>query len=124
MKQDKKLQKIVIQILTESITEKMGFGVTFETSDEEDAFFRELVKCAICAKLNPNCFYFEPMSNRSFSVSYSGYPIGRIKLKGRKTYMQVLKGLSGVKEYHDLRLEEYVSYIPDWIKHIKYCLRD
>ena len=41
---NEELQKIVIQILTRSITRKMGIGVVFETSDDEDAFFRELVR--------------------------------------------------------------------------------
>lgn len=122
--EEQELQQWVELILTRSIRRKMGFGKAYETTADEDIFFREVVKLTLESKLNPNAFYFEPMSNRSFSVSYSGYPIGRIKLKGRRTYMQVLKGLFGVKEYHDLRLEEYVSYIPDWIKHIKYCLRN
>lgn len=123
MSYDEELQKIVVQILTKSITRKMGLGITFETSDDEDVFFRELVRHALDTRLNPNCFYFEPMSNKSFSVSYSGYPIGKIKLNGRKTYMQILKGLSGVKCFDDLSLEEYISHIPEWIKHIKYCLK-
>lgn len=120
----KQLQDIVVHILARSVTRKMGLGVTFETTDDEDAFFRELVQQASDAKLNPNLFYFEPMSNKSFSVSYNSYPIGRIKLKGRKTYMQILKGLYGVKEEYDLSLEGYISYIPEWIKHIRYCLRN
>lgn len=36
------LQKIVVQILTKSITRKMGIGVSFETTDEEDAFLENL----------------------------------------------------------------------------------
>lgn len=118
------LQDIVVRILTRSITRKMGLGVTFETTDEEDAFFRELVKQTTEANLNAPMFYFEPMSNKSFSVQYGSYPIGRIKLKGNKTHMQILKGLMGVKEEYDLTLEEYISHIPEWIKRIKYCLKN
>lgn len=118
------LQDIVVRILTRSITRKMGLNVTFETTDEEDAFFRELVKQTTEAKLNPLMFYFEPMSDKSFYVQYGSYPIGRIKLKGNKTHMQILKELYGVKEEYDLTLEEYISQIPKWIKHIRYCLQD
>lgn len=121
---EQELQQWAELILARSVRRKMGFGKSYETTNEENTFFREVVKLALESKLNPNAFYFEPMSNKSFSVHYGNYPIGRIKLNGRKTHMQVLKGLSGVKEYHDLMLEEYVLYIPDWIKHIKYCLRN
>lgn len=117
------LQKIVIQILTKSITKKLGLGVTFETTDEEDAFFRELVRQTIEVKLNPNLFYFEPMSDKSFSVEYQSYPIGRIKLRGRKTHMQILKGIYGVKSFDNLPLQEYILHIPEWIKHIQFCLK-
>lgn len=117
------LQDVTIRILTRSITKKLGSGILFETTSEEDIFFAELVKQTYKAKLNPNLFYFEPMSNKSFSVSYKRYPIGKIKLNGRKTHMQILKGLQGVKRFDGLTLEEYISHIPDWIKHIKYCLK-
>ena len=117
------LQNIVLEILTTSVTRKMGIGVTFETSDEEDAFFRVLVNDVLVAKLNPHLLYLEPMSNKSFSVHFQDYPIGRIKLSGRKTYIQVLKGMGGAKQYYDLTLEEYISHIPFWVKHIKYCLK-
>lgn len=118
------LQDIVVHILEKSITRKMGLNVIFETTNEEDAFFKELVKQSYEVKLNPLMFYFEPMSNKSFSVWYNSYPIGKIKLRGNKTYIQIFKGLSGVKEENYLSLEEYISHIPEWIKHIKYCLRN
>ncbi len=118
------LQDIVIYILTRSVRKKLGLNVTFETTEKEDAFFRELVEQTAEAKLNPFAFYFEPMSNKSFSVMYGSYPIGKIKLKGQKTYMQILSGLYTIKELHDLSLDDYISYIPKWIKHIKYCLKD
>ena len=118
------LQDMVVRILTRSITKKLGLNVTFETTDEEDCFFRELIRQAIDAKLNPMMFYFEPMSNKSFSVYYTSYPIGKIKLKGRKTYMQILKGLYNIEEKFDLSLDDYISHIPKWIKYIKYCLRN
>ena len=117
------LQDLVVRILTRSIKRKMGLGVPFETTDEEDTFFRELVKQTTGAKLNPLMFYFEPMSNKSFSIQYNSYPIGRIKINGKKSSMQVLKGLNGVKHFENLSLDEYISHIPEWIKHIKYCIK-
>lgn len=118
------LQDILISILSKSVARKMGSGVNFETSDDEDVFFREVIKETVNAKLNPDLLYFEPMSNKSFSVQYSHYPIGKIKLNGKKTYMQVLSGLNGIKELSDLPVEGYISYIPQWIKQIKYCIKN
>jgi hypothetical protein len=100
----------------------MGGGVTFETSNDEDKFFRELIKNTLEVNLNPDYFYFEPMSNRSFSIYYQNFPIGSIKLYGRKTYMQILDGLYGINVLHDLPLNEYILRIPQWIKHIEHCL--
>lgn len=122
LQQLQQLQQWVELILTRSVGRKLGPNKVFTTTDEEDAFFREVVRLALESKLNPSSFYFEPMSNKSFHVQYGGYPIGRIKLNGRTSHMQILKGMNGVKTLDNLTIEEYVSHIPDWIKHIKYCL--
>lgn len=98
--------------------------MTFTTNEDEDAFFRELIKQTLEAKLNPYKFDFEPMGNKSFSVYYDRYAIGRIKLNNKSTSMQILKGLYGVKNIEDLQPEEYFAYIPAWVKYIKYCLRN
>lgn len=90
---------------------------------EEDAFFKEVLKQAKKAKLNPSLLSFKPMSDKSFSVNYGSYPIGKIKLNGKGTYMQLLIGLQDVKVLSDLSLKEYMTHIPAWIKHIKYCLK-
>lgn len=122
-KQDRLLQAKVIEILTRSISRKRGGGITFNTSDEEDLFFRNLVKATIDAKLNPDNFYFEPMSNKSFSIHYLSYPVGKIKLQGKKTWMQILKGLYGVKVVEEPSVGDYINHISEWISYIKYCLR-
>lgn len=123
-KQEAKLQSLVDEILNSSVIRKKGLGAVIETSAEENFFFRELVKYFLQENLQPRAIYLEPMSNQSFSVQYAGYPIGRIKIRGKSTYMQILKGLYGVKELSDCPLTEYINHIPEWIKRAKYCLRD
>ena len=120
--QTSNLQNILIDILTRSVKRKMGGGVAFETSDDEDKFFRELILNALENNLEPKNFYFEPMSNKSFSIYYQDLPIGRIKLYGKKTYMQILNGLLEVNKLYDLSLDEYIIHIPEWIKYIEYCI--
>lgn len=123
MTYDEQLQNIVIQILTRSVTRKMGCGVTFETSDEEDAFFRDLVKHTLDAKLNPNCFYFEPMSNKSFSVYYQGYYVGKVKLRGRNQFIQVLGVRGAINSFSISSEDDYQEYLLKWVKYIKHCIK-
>lgn len=106
LQEKEKLQKILEEILRASVARKLGYNVTFTTNEAEDAFFRELIKQTMEAKLSPYDFDFEPMGNKSFSVYYKRYAIGRIKLNNNSTAMQILKGLYGVKNVEDLKLEE------------------
>lgn len=122
--QNQQLEKTTASILTRSFSRKKGTNASWETTDDENAFFRELIRQTEEAKLDPNSFYFEPMSDEGFSVRYASYPIGKIKLRGKTSYMQVLKGLSGVKDFDNLPLEACISHIPEWIRRIKYCLRN
>lgn len=117
------LQKILLEVLRKSVVEKLGYGVTFNTSDIEDTFFKAVIKHMIAVKLNPYMLRFNPMSSGEFSIYYENYPVGKIKLKGRKTYMQVLKGAYDIKVFRNLTLEEYIACIPAWIRYIKSCIR-
>jgi len=123
MRGDEELQKIVIQILTRSVTRKMGLGVTFETTDDEDAFFRELVRQTIESKLNPNLFYFEPMSNKSFSIYYRSYYVGKVKLRGKNQFIQVLGVRGAINSFTISSADDYQEYLPKWVKYLKYCLK-
>ncbi len=120
--QTQNLQNILVNILTKSICSKIGGDAVFETSSNEDKFFRELIKNTLEASLNPNYFYFESMPGRSFSIYYQNFPTGSLKLYGRKTYMQILDGFYGVNALRDLPLNEYILHVPQWIKHIEHCL--
>lgn len=120
---DEELQKIVVQILTRSVTRKMGLGVTFETTDNEDDFFRELVRQTVEAKLNPNLFYFEPMSNKSFSVYYQSYYIGKVKLRGKNQFIQVLGVRGAINSFSISAANDYQEVLLKWVKYIKHCIK-
>lgn len=123
MANKEELQKIVILILAKSIRRKMGEGAVFETSDDEDAFFRELVRQTIEENLNPSLFYFEPISNKSFSVWYQSYYVGKIKLRGKNQFIQVLGVRGAINSFSISSSEDSLGYIFKWIKYIKYCLK-
>lgn len=122
-KELKEIEDLLSHIITRGVSTKIGADQVFETTDEEDIFFKHLIQKTIEAKLDPLQLAFEPMSNKSFSVSYQRYPVGKIKLRGRITYMQILKGLFGIKDLENQPLEEYISNIPKWISHMKFCLK-
>lgn len=121
--EDELIEELTTAILKRSFLDKFG-NTTFEVLESENIFFKELVKQVVAEKLQPRYLHFNLMSIKDYYVYYATYPIGRIKLRGRKTHMQVLKGTFGIKHYENLTLEEYMSYIPDWIRRIKYCLRN
>ena len=62
------------------------------------------------------------MSDGTLSVEYSGYPVGKVKLQGRKHSMQVIKSLykfdsfEGNLELFNEKIDFLVSYIR---KHLK-----
>ena len=47
----------------------------------------------------------------------------KIKKGKRKFYMQYLIGMYSIKHVHETTLEECISLLPFWIKHMKYCKR-
>ena len=79
----------------------------YEVNEKEEVFFARLYDSLP-----------EGMSNGTLSVYYKTYPIGKIKLQGRVFSMQILKGLSSVKNI-DGSLEDFLEHIPDWCKYIR-----
>ncbi|WP_418302349.1 hypothetical protein [Lysinibacillus fusiformis] len=59
------------------------------------------------------------MSTKAISVSYNGYPIGKIKLQGKKTWMQILTSLYDHSTLENVLLEEYIDSVDLWIAYIK-----
>ena len=59
------------------------------------------------------------MSNKAIDFSYNSYPIGKIKLQGKKTWMQILTNLYDQKRLEDVSDFEYIDAIDLWISYIK-----
>ena len=56
------------------------------------------------------------LADGTLDVSYSGYPIGKIKLQGRKHSMQILKGKYGVKSIEGT-VEDFIPFVLEWKKY-------
>ncbi|MBD8037084.1 hypothetical protein H9635_10035 [Solibacillus sp. A46] len=59
------------------------------------------------------------MSNKTISFSYNSYPVGKIKLQGRKTWMQILTSPYDQERIEDASNHEYIEAIESWIDFIK-----
>jgi len=86
-------------------------------SNDEEVFIK-----ALLLKLHQNnlkSVSLQRMSTKDISVNYSGYPIGKVKLQGKKTWMQILTGLHDHNKLENASLEEYIDSIDLWITYIK-----
>lgn len=86
-------------------------------SNDEEVFIQ-----ALLIKLHQNnlkSVSLQRMSTKAISVDYNGYPIGKVKLQGKKTWMQILTGLYDHKNLENASLKEYIDSIDLWITYIK-----
>ncbi|WP_102274100.1 hypothetical protein [Cytobacillus massiliigabonensis] len=86
-------------------------------SEEEMQFIYQLIlKLFRCGETKS--IRLTRMSNKAISVTYNTYPIGKVRLQGRKTWMQILIDLY---EYETLEgnLNDYIDGIDHWILYIK-----
>lgn len=89
---------------------------------DEETFIKETLKRFKEAGSNPIYLNFERLSNGCFNVKYkNGIYVGKVKLCGRKTFMQILNGLYGITLVENEPLDVYISNIDNWVK---YCRRN
>ena len=88
----------------------------FSVNELEELFFE---------KLSSNLTDFENskikllrMSNGALTVEYNHNPIGKVKLQGRKYWIQVLKGTYTTRTFEG-DLELLISHIEEWVKYLK-----
>lgn len=96
---------------------KLQNGNYCDLSDDEEIFIKNLI---YKFKLNKKKYYLnlERQSNKAISVYYKGYPVGKIKLQGRKTWMQTFLNLYDVKILENEELDTYIENIDLWIEYI------
>lgn len=87
-------------------------------SSDEEMFLKYLLYKLHQSNQKPY-IQLKRMSTKAIDVSYNGYPIGKIKLQGKKTWMQILTGLYDQERLDNSSLEEYVDAIELWIVYIK-----
>ena len=88
----------------------------YKVNADEDKFFEAVYKEigeGICVVR---------MSDGTLDVSYHSYPIGKVKLQGRKHSMQILKGLNSIKSITG-SVEDFIPYIVEWKKYANRILK-
>jgi len=95
----------------------------YKISSDEEFFVKALIQKLINNKLQYLQLQLHRMANGAISVSYARYPVGKIKLQGRKTYMQILKDVYTFDVVDNLNTQEYIDNIDLWILYIKYICK-
>lgn len=87
----------------------------YEVTPDEERFFSALSVALRQAKKS-EFFNLTRMANGAISVrSRRGY-LGKIKLQGRKTWMQYMTGLYNAEVAENLPLEEYIKLLKYWVR--------
>jgi hypothetical protein len=98
---------------------KCNTSKVFEINSNEELYFNQLFS-KLTADENKR-IVLHRMSNGSIEPYYKGYPIGKIKLQGKKHSMQILKSLYKF-DVIEGTVSDFIKRIDDVILYIrKYC---
>lgn len=86
-----------------------------DATPEEMAFFAAFEKALTAAK-KPVHYQCSRMANKAVSVKTSCAQLGKIKLQGKKTWMQYMTGLYDAATAEDQTLDVYISLLKYWVK--------
>lgn len=98
-----------------TITKNCSSQKDYPVNEQEEQFFSELYNALAPYKFS---ITLVRMSNGVLAVNCNSYPVGKIKLQGRKHWMQVLKGLYTTKIIEG-NTENFIEHIPDWVNYMK-----
>lgn len=116
LKQKTEIFQIRISYSTSTTEQK------YELNEIERVFIVELFNRMKAKNLDYNLIDFRRMGDGTLNACYKGAQIGRIKLQGRKTKMQILNPID-VKWFADESIEFYIEKLDFWINYIDKHLR-
>jgi len=89
----------------------------YELLDIEEMFISELFNKMKAKNLNCALINFDRKADGTLNICYGMAQIGRIKLQGRKTRMQILNPVD-VKWFENESIEFYIEKLDIWIDYI------
>lgn len=104
----------------ESIIFKLQKSKYCKVIEDEKVFVKALLSKLRNENL-PIKVKLERTSRKDIHFFYNSYPIGRVKLNGRKRWMTV--NTANVQQFDGLDLDEFVDKIDTWISYIRQCER-
>ena len=84
-------------------------------TEDEKRFLSALEAALMAARKSPTVEVTR-MSNKALSVRSRRAYLGKIKLQGRKTWMQYMTGLYNAEVAENLPLEEYIKLLKYWVR--------
>lgn len=84
-------------------------------TEDEKRFLEALEAALIAAKKSP-AVEISRIANKALSVRSRRAYLGKIKLQGRKTWMQYMTGLYTTEVAENLPLEEYIKLLKYWVR--------
>ena len=87
----------------------------YTSTPDEMAFFAALDAALKAAKKSPS-YEVTRMANGALSVRSRRAYLGKVKLQGRKTWMQYMTGTYTSQTAEDEPLEEYIRLLKYWVK--------
>ncbi|MDE7183600.1 MAG: hypothetical protein K2O40_03780, partial [Lachnospiraceae bacterium] len=94
---------------------RLKTDLPLDLNEQEQRFFNELKLALSDIKRNITA---ERMSSGVISVHSNTFYVGKIKLSGRKHWMQILRGQTQIKVI-DGELDDFIQHIPDWVRYIR-----
>lgn len=98
------------------ISKESTSGKDYTVNEREERFFAILYN-TLSKDANEH-IHLKRMSNGTLAVYFNSFPVGKIKLQGRKHWMQILKGMYTVKVI-DGDIEDFTPHIFDWERYIR-----
>ena len=91
----------------------------YEINADEELFFKTF--SLKLTESDNRCIILHRMSNGTLEICFDNYPLGKIKLQGRKQSMQILKSLYKY-EVIEGNVKDFIERIDDVILYMKkYC---
>lgn len=87
-----------------------------DATSEELLFFAAFERALAESKKKPVYYQCIRMANKALSVKTRSAQIGKIKLQGKKTWMQYMTGLYDAETAEDQPLDEYIRLLRYWVK--------
>ena len=86
---------------------------------EDEKRFLDAPEASLLASRKSPALHITCMAVKALSVrSLHGY-LGKIKLQGRKTWMQYMTSLYNAEVAENLPLEEYIQLLKYWVRTVK-----